>query len=472
MAAEPTTDAGRDSEVAFAGIARQAEMLAAGDISSAELTGLYLERIDRINPTLNVFTELLAERATGEAAEADRRLAAGERGPLLGVPVALKDELDDIEGLVTSNGTAGFDRPASADAEHTRRLRAAGAVLLGRTTLPEMAICGFTESKTFGITRNPWDTGRTTGGSSGGSAAAVAAGLVGAASGSDGAGSIRIPAANCGLFGLKPQRGRVSLAPATEHWRGMTASGCLSRRVVDTALWLDVAAGEPGETTFRDAAGRDPGPLRVALTMKAPRAIAPPILSDDVAAGLRRAGEVLGSLGHTVAERDPAWGLVGNDVANRYLAGIGDDLAAVPHLERLESRTKGFGRIAGLIPERMKRAAVEHEAKHAARINRIFDDFDLLLMPATGEPAAEIDRWSGKGALRTLLSMSRTYAYTPVWNYTGQPAAAVPVGFTAAGLPLSAQLVAPPGREDLLLSVGAQLERELDLLGRRPSLAA
>jgi amidase len=209
---ETGTDS-RETEVAFAGIARQAEMLAAGEISSVELLDLCLERIERLNPRLNAFTQELHESARAAAVEADRRLAAGERAPMLGVPIALKDELDDVEGLITTNGTAGYDRPAPADAEHTRRLRAAGALIVAKTTLPELAIVGFTESKTYGITRNPWDQGRTTGGSSGGSAAAVAAGLFGAASASDGAGSIRIPAANCGLFGLKTQRGRISLAP-------------------------------------------------------------------------------------------------------------------------------------------------------------------------------------------------------------------------------------------------------------------
>lgn len=459
------------TDIAFAGISRQAEMIRSGEISSSELVALYLERIARINPRLNAFTLQLGEQAREAARVTDGRVAAGEQAPLLGVPVALKDELDHVEGLVTSNGTAAFDEPAVADAEHTRRLRAAGAIVLAKTTLPELAICGFTETEAWGETRNPWNTERTPGGSSGGSGAAVAAGLVGAASGSDGAGSIRIPAANCGLFGLKPQRGRVSLAPAGEHWLGMTVSGCLSRRVADTALWLDVATGSPVGDGFREAAAREPGKLRIALSLKPARGLAPAIVSDEVASGVRRTGEVLRSLGHTVGDRDPEWGSVGNDFANRYLAGIEQDYALVPHPERLESRTAGFNRLARLIPGRLKRASVDREAAHAARINRIFDDFDLLLTPTTGETAVEVGRWAGKGALRTVLSMSRTYPFTAVWNYTGQPAAAIPVGFTGDGLPLSAQLIAPPGREDLLLSVGAQLERELDLLDRHPGIA-
>jgi amidase len=208
---------------------------------------LYLERIERFDGRLNAFRVVLADRALAEAEEADRRIAAGETAPLLGVPIAVKDNVD-VAGEITTFGTGSYDTPAAADSAHYRRLRDAGAVLIGKTNLPELAIWPFTESQTWGRTRNPWNPERSSGGSSGGSGAAVAAGLVGAASASDGGGSIRIPAAACGLFGLKPQRGRVSLMPLHEHWLGLSVAGCLSRRVIDTALWLDVAAGpEPGD---------------------------------------------------------------------------------------------------------------------------------------------------------------------------------------------------------------------------------
>jgi amidase len=194
------------AELAFAGIHRQAEALRAGDVSSRDLVAMYLERIDRFDGRLNAFRVVLGDRALAEAAEADRRIAAGESAPLLGVPIALKDEVD-VAGELTTHGSAAFDRPATADSAHYRRLRDAGAVLIGKTNLPELAIWPFTESQAWGVTRNPWDATRSPGGSSGGSAVAVAAGLVGAASASDGGGSIRIPASYTGLFGLKPQRG-------------------------------------------------------------------------------------------------------------------------------------------------------------------------------------------------------------------------------------------------------------------------
>ena len=224
-----------EDDVAFAGAARQAEMVRAGEVSPTELVQLCLERIARLDPQLNSFRVVLAERALLEAEQAEARLKAGEERPLLGVPIALKDN-HDLAGELTPNGTDGFPDPAAADCEMVRRLREAGAIVVGKTTLPELAICGFTESATWGVTRNPWNPQRTPGGSSGGSAAAVAAGLVPIASASDGAGSIRIPSASCGLFGLKPQRGRVSLGPHLEHWNGLSVNGCVSRTVLDTAL--------------------------------------------------------------------------------------------------------------------------------------------------------------------------------------------------------------------------------------------
>ncbi len=468
------------TDLAFVGIARQAELLRSREVSSAELVDVYLERIERINPAVNAFTDVLAERARETAVDADERIGRGERLPLLGVPVALKDEID-VAGMVAQHGTAGaYEGPAQPDAEHWRRLEAAGAILLGKTTLPELAICGFTETEGWGETRNPWDRSRTTGGSSGGSGAAVAAGLVGAASASDGAGSIRIPAANCGLFGLKPQRGRVSLAPLRRHWLGLTASGCVSRRVLDTALWLDVAAGPapgdadvppPSRSTFVDAARGGPERLRVVWSVQPPRILAPPILEPEVSAAVERIAGVIAGLGHEVEQRDPDWGSVGADAANLYLKGIEEDYDALPHPERLEPRTRGFKRLAMFVPGPMLRRSQARQRLHAARINAIFERCDVLLTPTTGSAAVEVGRWAGRGALSTLLGMSRVYPYTGVWNYLGSPAASVPAGFDRNGLPLAVQLIAPPNREDLLLSLATQLEAELGWPEQRPPLA-
>ena len=256
-----------NADVAFAGVAGQVELLRRGDATSRELTQLSLDRIASLDRRLNAFNAVYRERALAEADDADRRRAAGERAPLLGVPMAIKDEVD-IAGEVTSRGTGAFETAAVADSEVVRRLREAGAVIVGKTPMPELGLWPFTESVTWGVTRNPWDVERTPGGSSGGSGAAVAAGLVPAALAVDGAGSIRIPAACCGLFGLKPQRDRVSRAPhdADEaHW---ICVGTLTRSVLDTAIVLDVMAG-PG-TGFEAAARRDPGRLRIAVSETLP----------------------------------------------------------------------------------------------------------------------------------------------------------------------------------------------------------
>lgn len=465
-----------DPELAFAGAARQARLIAAGELSSRELTDLYLDRIKRLDPKLNAFRSVWAQEAREQADAADRLRAAGERAPLLGVPVALKDEFADVEGDVSSIGTAAFTTPAEADGEQVVRLRRAGAVLLGKTNLPEVAIYGFTESRRWGATRNPWDAARTPGGSSGGSGAAMAAGLAGAASGSDGAGSIRIPAALCGLFGLKPERGRVPLAdsadPYAEHWRGMTVGGCLTRGVADTALWLDAIARPLERGTFAQAADERPRALRIAWSVRPPRLIAPPVVADAVVAAVEEAAGVLAGLGHRVFERDPDYGLVGNRISARYVAGIRDDIRATEHPERLEARTRGFARLAtALGGERAARAAVRGERGDARRILAIFDHCDVLVTPTVGSPPVEVGRWEGRGTLFTLAGMSRRYPFTAVWNHLGNPAASVPFGSTAEGLPLAIQLVGRPGDEATLLALSAQVEAERPWADRRPPVS-
>jgi amidase len=462
------------ADLAFAGIGSQAELIRSREVTSRELTELYLDRIERIGPRLNPFTVVLAERALAEADAADAD--ADDDRPLRGVPIAVKDNVD-LEGVVTSFGTGAFDRPAVADDELVRRLRAAGAVIIAKTTLPELAVCGFTETERWGVTRNPWDTTRTAGGSSGGSGAAVAAGLVGAAHASDGAGSIRIPAAFCGLFGLKPQRHRVPLRPA-DHWHGLSVAGCVTRSVLDTALFLDATinrrgengAPPPPERPLAESARTPPGRLRIAISAKPLRMVAPPIVTDEVHRGLDDTERLLRSLGHEVFREDPAYGLAGNNFVPVYLHGIHEEVAEVPHPERLEPRTRGFGRLgrlyAPLVP-RARRAAVGD----AERINRIFERCDVLVAPTVGEPAIEVGRWQGKGALRTVLGMSRTYCFTPIWNQTGQPAAAVPAGFTDSGLPRSVSLVGRPADEPTLVSLAAQIEAERPWADRRPPVA-
>ncbi len=380
-------------------------------------------------------------------------------------------------GEVTAWGTNARETPAAADAEVVRRLREAGAVIIGKTHVPEMTLWPFTETATFGVTRNPWDMQRTPGGSSGGSAAAVAAGLVGAALGSDGAGSIRIPAAWCGLVGLKPQRGRVSLAPRARAWHGLSVDGVLTRRVADTAFFHDVASGsteidadrpEPPPVPYSQAAATPPGPLRIAWSVKFPGIVLAK-LDPQVRRALDETVELLGSLGHDLKERDPDYG---NDaipsVIARYMRGCHDDVAELEHPERLERRTRTFARLGGLVTDGLLARSLGGEAALSARINRIFDDFDFLITPTVAALAPPIGALQGRGALLTLNTVAGWVPYNGVWNVTGQPALAVPAGVSAEGLPLSVQIVSPPGREGPLLALAAQIEAARPWPERRP----
>jgi amidase len=462
-----------NDDLAFAGAAQQAEMVRNGEVSPAELVQLHLDRIAQLDPKLNSFRVVLAERALAEAQQAEARLGAGDERPLLGVPIALKDG-HDLAGEPTWHGTDAFPEPARADTEMVRRLRGAGAIVVGKTNLPELAIFGFTESATWGVSRNPWDSQRATGGSSGGSAAAVASGMVPLASASDGAGSIRIPAASCGVFGLKPTRGRIPLAPDdlvpdADHWNGMSVSGCVSRTVLDSAVYLDLTSGGSRESgappspnrPFAESAQSPPGELRIAWSTKPVRGIAPPTISDEVIATVAETGELLRSLGHRVEQRDPDWGSVGNQFSARYLRGIHDDVALTPYPERLELRSRRLGQMGGLISDRMlERARGEAMERDAERIWRLFDEFDVLITPVMGGTALPVRKWEGRSALRILLGQVRFYPFTATWNHLGNPAASVPAGFGSDGMPLAVQLIGRYGDEATLLSLSAQLEAE------------
>jgi amidase len=465
-------------DVAFAGAARQAEMIRGGEISPSELVELYLERIGRLDPKLNAFRVVLAERARLEAQQADARLKGGEERALLGVPIALKDN-HDLAGELTCNGTDAFPDPAPADEEMVRRLREAGAIVIGKAHLPELAMWGFTESATWGVSRNPWDPQRTTGGSSGGSAAVVAAGLAAVASASDGAGSIRIPASSCGVFGLKPQRGRIPLGRDIEHWNGMSVNGCVSRTVRDTGLWLDVVSGgsresgapAPPERGFLEAASTPPAKLRVAWSTVPPRALLPPTVAEVVKQAVADTADLLRSLGHEVSRRDPEWGSIGDNMVPRYLRGGAEDLPTVPHPERLERRTRGFARVGRLIPEPVFQRALRAREVDAARVNAIFEHCDVLITPVMGGTAAAVRRWEGLGAIRTLLGMGRFYPYCVPWNHLGNPAMSVPAGSAGDGMPLAVQVIGRPGDEATLLSLAAQLEAERPWADARPPIS-
>lgn len=460
------------AELAFSGIARQAQLIAAGEISSRELLDIYLERIARLDGSLNAFRVVFGEQARLEAEQADARGRQRQSRPLLGVPIAVKDDID-VAGEATAWGTNAQVGAATADAEVVKRLRAAGAVVIGKTNVPELTIWPFTESATFGVTRNPWDGQRSPGGSSGGSAAAVAAGLVGAALGSDGAGSIRIPAAWCGLFGLKPQRDRVPMSPHDGAWYGLSVNGVLTRSVADTALFLDAVSGTAGgdqqqTSTFAHAADNGPRRLRIAYSKRLPPGVMAR-LDDDCASAVEDTVELLRSLDHELVERDPDYGLAPfAAVLPRYLRGVHDDARTLAHPERLERRTRAMVRLGGLLPAGLIERALAGEEQLRRRLNSVLEDHDLLLTPATAAPPPRVGQLEGRGAIWTLNAVAGMVPFNGVWNVTGQPAASVPAGLGRDGLPRGVQLVARPGAEATLIALAAQLESARPWAQARP----
>jgi amidase len=323
-----------------------------------------------------------------------------------------------------------------------------------------------TESLAFGATHNPWDPTRTPGGSSGGSGAAVAAGLAAAALGTDGAGSIRIPAACCGVFGLKPQFGRV---PMRETWHGLAAAGAITRGVLDSALFCD-AIKDPGPA-FAAAAGRAPGVLRIAFSTKLPRGVIAKLDAEPKAA-LERTVERLRGLGHAVEERDPDYGMVGPAAVTRYLHAIRTTSEAMPHPDRIARRTRGLAVLGGRIPTRLVERAAARAGADRDRIGAVLSDHDVLLTPALAHRPPPIGEWDSLPAPLLLNGMVAFTAYLGVWNHTGQPAAALPVETAPDGFPVAVQLVGRAGDEATLYSLAAQLEADTGWLARRPPLAA
>ena len=458
--------------MAFAGAAEQVRMLAEGMVTAPALLGIYLERIARLDPQLRSYRVVFADAARQEAEAAQHRLDAGERLPLLGVPVAIKDDVD-VAGELTTYGSSAVSTPATRDAEVVSALRAAGAVILGKTTVPEMMMLPYTESLTFGATRNPWDTALTPGGSSGGSGAAVAAGLAPLALGSDGAGSIRIPSGWCGLFGIKPQRDRVALAPHHDAWCGLSVNGPIARSVKDAALFLDVTTTMPGpDGGFVGAAAREPGRLRIALSTKVP----PPLVVNvgkQQRAAVDEAGALLRELGHDVVVRDPDYppAAIYANVLPRYFRGIYNDVRSLPHQDRLEARTRNMARIGSLLSERRMAAVRAGESALTSRIQSIFDDVDVVITPGNATGPSRIGAYQRRGAISSLLLVSRRVPFFEIWNLTGQPAAAVPWGLDRNGVPVSVQLVGRPCDEATLVSLSAQIESARPWAHRRPPVS-
>lgn len=463
-------------ELLWAGADAQAVALREGRVTAPELLEAVLARIDATAPRLNAFRIVFAESARAEAAAAQTRIAAGETTPLLGVPVAVKDD-QDVAGDVSPAGGRPQFAPATEDGRMVRRLRAAGAVVVGRTHVPERMQWPFTETLTYGATRNPWDLDRTPGGSSGGTAAAVAGGVVGVASGSDGGGSIRIPAAMCGLFGLKTTRGTIEDDGDDEHWHGLAVAGPLGRTVADVAAMMDVVAEDgwaaggtgPSETegTYREAADRDPRPLRIALSWRAPAGPVP--IERQRRAAIERTADRLRALGHEVVPREVPYGpRAFPQFLVRYLRGVADDVEPLPRKDWLEPRTRNAHRLGRLVPDAVLRWARAQEQVLHERFAPYFAEFDVVLQPGTTDVPWRIGTFQKRGALATMLGVAQRMPHMPVWNVLGYPSAAVPIGLDRAGLPMGCQLIGPPNAERRLLSLAGQLERAHPWARERP----
>ncbi len=398
-----------DTELAFAGPRALAELIRAREVTPRELVELYLGRIEALDPRLNAFRTTFAEQALAEADE----LTDTER-PLAGVPIAFKDDIA-VAGQVATMGSRSFGPPATKDAEAVRRLRAAGAIPIGITNVPELMIFPWTATAANGVTRNPWDPGRTPGGSSGGSASAIAAGMVAAATGSDGGGSIRIPAACCGLVGMKPTRGRVSSQPYGEGWLGLSVFGALARTVSDSALLLDVMHGAmPGDQyaappfagSYLEAASRPPGRMRIAVSRKVPPGLIASV-SQEQRGAWERTAKLLSELGHDVVERSPAYGLAQLDFVQMWLRGIYETTLDVPdptQLERLTRQMAAGGR--RLVPDGRRARLRNKQAATSARIMALWDEVDVLVTPGHGEDRDQPPR-AHTANRRRSRSMSR-----------------------------------------------------------------
>jgi amidase len=425
-----------------------------GEAAPTEVLEEHLARIAALDQRVGAFRLLRTEEVRAEARALEAR---GDLGglPLAGVPVAVKDNLD-LAGVPTRNGSAATGQdPAAADDELVGRLRRAGALLVGKTNVPELSLWPFTESQAFGVARNPWNPDYTPGGSSGGSAAAVAAAMVPLALATDGGGSIRMPASNCGLVGLKPGPGVVPFPPdGASSWLGMSEFGPLATTVADLGLMLDALADGSGGDAYR-AVAPPTTPLRVGVTAK-PGAVGVRV-DREVRAAMDATAEALRAAGHRVEAADPPWR--NGDAApflHRAFLGCAEDADGLP-FQALEPRTRAQARVGRLL-RRTRPVPTGPPPGVLARYRAWFEDHDLLLTPTLATPPLRVGAYQGKGLARTVLGLIAYMPFCPPLNLVGFPAASVPAGLSRDGLPLGVQLAAAPGGERLLLSVARQLE--------------
>lgn len=473
-----------DSDLMFRSAGELAGMVRSGEVSSRELVEASLARIEQLNPRLNAFVDVDSERALATANE----IRPGDERPFAGVPIAIKNNRP-VDGLRYTIGCSLMkDYVANYDHNVTRRLKQAGFVIVGTTTLPEYGILPVSEAAIFGPTRNPWDLQRTPGGSSGGAAAAVASGMVPVAHGNDGGGSIRIPAACCGLVGLKPARGRISLAPELGD-ELVVVDGVLTRTVADSAAILDVLAGyEPGDATwapppsqpFATAATQAPKRLRIGFTTAPP--LADVAIDPICLKGVADAAELLRSLGHELVEVEPPWQIPG--LSELFGAVFSIHIALqIPYSAMVAGRepaerdmepmswaiyqmTQSLNSVQG--------AALEVQLQALTRqLVAFLESYDVLLTPALAErplPIGTLDT-AAPDPMSTFTRSGYFTPFTPIFNASGQPAISVPLYEGEDGLPLAVQLAGRPADEATLLALAAQLEAAAPWAGRRPPVS-
>lgn len=457
------------------------------ELSPVELVDLSLARIEELNPGVNAFIQVLADEARESARGSEDRIRRGEGRPLEGIPIAIKDVVM-VAGTSFRLGSAAMpDTAIPMESEQVSRLRQAGAVIAGKTHMPEFGSTAASEGKLYGATFNPWNLNHTSGGSSSGSAAAVAAGMIPAAHGADGGGSLRIPASWCGLFTMKPSRGRVSPAPLTDILHN-TVYGFLTRTVRDCALLMDQVSGyvlgdtdwaPPPSRPFVEECDRPPGRLRIGVSLKPPIDV---VVEESCLSTTRQAAQLCESLGHDVEEHELAWSfgspLLGDGFWDMWagifgfvvklLMGYGLDPDHLePHNRELWKRsaeitaTDYLGFVSalqdGLLP-----------------ILNSWKTYDVVLTPATAAPAPRIgELWNGADSdpMAVFYNCLRVVPFSPLFNFTGQPAACLPLG-SQEDLPIGVQAVGRPGDESTLFRLSAQIEEAHQWSGRQPEVIA
>jgi len=483
-----------------------AELVQKKEVSPANLCEEAIARIEKHNPLLNAVVTPLYEQGRETAAR-----AVG-RGAFAGVPFLLKDLVFDYAGVPTSRGSKAYKNVViDHDSEMVARFKRAGVVIVGKTSTPEFGLLGITEPEVFGPCRNPWNTDHTPGGSSGGSAAAVAAGIVPFAAGGDGGGSIRIPSGCCGLFGLKPSRGRNPSGP--DHgipWQGAVVDHVITRSVRDSAAMLDATQGpdtgapfiiRPPEGKYLDLLAQDPRPLKIAFSTQSP--IGTPVHPECIQAVEKTAG-LLEGLGHNVEEARPE--IDGLALAKSFFAlYFGEVAADIDSLETVLGRKAGPADVEsvtwmlGLLGRSYSSGyfvtAMRQWALAGRRMGTFFQSYDLYLTPTTAFPPAQIGELAPKPAEALLVKIVNTLRagwllkasgmvdqmaerslertpFTQLANFSGLPAMSVPLHWTPAGLPCGSQFIGPFGDETTLLQLAAQLEKARPWFDKRPPLKA